>query len=187
MRASPIICFGQQPCGFFPRRFLWAKVQTARRLQQEIGGEIVYFFHDSDHDPRETTNLYPAQQALGDRMGKQLEALERRITRDDAGASRTVEVDPDARDRLAALGYVGTFVAAAVTADRSQLADPKDKIGLFNLMTSAREASRRDKSSDKGLRALREVVRVQNGRVATPRSNRTGTARVNLASMTRHV
>lgn len=51
---TPIICFGQQPCGFFPRRFLVAKVQTARRLQKEIGGEIVFFYHDSDHDPRET-------------------------------------------------------------------------------------------------------------------------------------
>lgn len=51
---SPIICFGQQPCGFFPRRFLYAKFLTARRLQAEIGGEIVFFFHDSDHDPRET-------------------------------------------------------------------------------------------------------------------------------------
>jgi len=51
---SPVICFGQQPCGFFPRRFLYAKIVTARRLQQELGGEIVYFCHDSDHDPRET-------------------------------------------------------------------------------------------------------------------------------------
>jgi hypothetical protein len=51
---EPIICFGQQPCGFFPKRFLFAKIATARRLQQEIGGEIVFFFHDSDHDPRET-------------------------------------------------------------------------------------------------------------------------------------
>jgi hypothetical protein len=52
--SAPVICFGQQPCGFFPRRFLFAKFQTARRLQQEIGGEIVFFYHDSDHDPRET-------------------------------------------------------------------------------------------------------------------------------------
>jgi hypothetical protein len=57
MSAGPIICFGQQPCGFFPRRFLFAKIQTARRLQQEIGGEIVFFYHDSDHDPRETRTL----------------------------------------------------------------------------------------------------------------------------------
>lgn len=51
---TPVICFGQQPCGFFPRRFLFAKFQTARRLQQELGGEVVFFYHDSDHDPRET-------------------------------------------------------------------------------------------------------------------------------------
>ncbi len=52
--AAPVICFGQQPCGFFPRRFLYAKFATARRLQAELGGEIVFFCHDSDHDPRET-------------------------------------------------------------------------------------------------------------------------------------
>ena len=52
--SAPVICFGQQPCGFFPRRFLYAKFVTARRLQRELGGEIVFFYHDSDHDPRET-------------------------------------------------------------------------------------------------------------------------------------
>jgi hypothetical protein len=57
----PIICFGQQPCGFFPKRFLFAKIQTARRLQNEIGGEIVFFFHDSDHDPRETITILREQ------------------------------------------------------------------------------------------------------------------------------
>ncbi|HUC86265.1 MAG TPA: hypothetical protein VL970_13795 [Candidatus Acidoferrales bacterium] len=57
MSASPVICFGQQPCGFFPKRFLFAKIQTARRLQKEIGGAIVFFFHDSDHDPRETRTI----------------------------------------------------------------------------------------------------------------------------------
>ena len=57
MADTPVICFGQQPCGFFPRRFLVSKIQTARRLQQEIGGRIVFFFHDSDHDPRETLTI----------------------------------------------------------------------------------------------------------------------------------
>ena len=57
MTTTPIICFGQQPCGFFPRRFLFAKILAARRLQAELGGEIVFFYHDSDHDPRETTTL----------------------------------------------------------------------------------------------------------------------------------
>jgi hypothetical protein len=57
MSAGPVICLGQQPCGFFPRRFLAAKFATARRLQAELGGEIVFFYHDSDHDPRETQTL----------------------------------------------------------------------------------------------------------------------------------
>ena len=57
MSASPVICFGQQPCGFFPKRFLVAKFITARRLQSQIGGEIVFFYHDSDHDPRETRTI----------------------------------------------------------------------------------------------------------------------------------
>ena len=57
MTTAPVICFGQQPCGFFPKRFLIAKIQTARRLQAEIGGEIIFFYHDSDHDPRETKTL----------------------------------------------------------------------------------------------------------------------------------
>ena len=58
---TPCICFGQQPCGFFPRRFLFAKIATARRLQAELGGEVVFFYHDSDHDPRETRTILTHQ------------------------------------------------------------------------------------------------------------------------------
>ncbi len=57
MSKEPVICFGQQPCGFFPKRFLYAKIQTARKLQKEIGGKIVFFYHDSDADYRETITL----------------------------------------------------------------------------------------------------------------------------------
>jgi len=57
MNGEPVIAFGQQPCGFFPRRFLVAKIGTARRLQAQIGGRLVFFCHDSDHDPRETRTI----------------------------------------------------------------------------------------------------------------------------------
>lgn len=52
---SPIICFGQQPNGFFPKRFFYAKIQSAKKLQKELGGKIVFFYHDSDADYRETS------------------------------------------------------------------------------------------------------------------------------------
>jgi hypothetical protein len=53
----PIIAFGQQPSGFFPKRFLVAKILTARKLQKEIGGDILFFYHDADHDPRELRTI----------------------------------------------------------------------------------------------------------------------------------
>jgi len=54
---EPIICFGQQPSGFFPKRFLVAKINAAKNLQAEIGGRIVFFYHDSDADYRETITV----------------------------------------------------------------------------------------------------------------------------------
>jgi hypothetical protein len=57
MSVEPIVAFGQQPCGFFPRRFLVAKIRTARRMQAQMGGRLVFFYHDSDHDPRETRTI----------------------------------------------------------------------------------------------------------------------------------
>lgn len=53
-----VICFGQQPNGFFPKRFFYSKIQSARKLQTSIGGRIVWFCHDSDSDYRETITVY---------------------------------------------------------------------------------------------------------------------------------
>lgn len=54
---QPVICFGQQPCGIFPKRFLYSKIQSAKKLQSSIGGKIIFFYHDSDADSRETITL----------------------------------------------------------------------------------------------------------------------------------
>jgi choline-sulfatase len=113
--------------------------------------------YDLQQDPGEAHNIYRERQALGDRMQQELVAMEKGMTMATAAPTAAVEVDPDARARLAALGYVGTFVATA-SSDRADLADPKDKIQLFNLMTQARELSRHDQESDEGLRALQRVI-----------------------------
>jgi hypothetical protein len=60
---EPIICFGQQPNGFFPKRFFAAKVESARELQKKIGGKIVFFYHDSDADYRETITILTDKQS----------------------------------------------------------------------------------------------------------------------------
>jgi tetratricopeptide (TPR) repeat protein len=113
--------------------------------------------YDLQQDPTESTNIYAERQALGDRMNQELVALERRMSATASAPRAAVEVDPEARARLAALGYVGTFVTP-LAPDRAGLADPKDKIQLFNLMTQARETARHDKESDEGLHALERVI-----------------------------
>ena len=110
--------------------------------------------YDLAQDPDETRNLYDERRPLADRMAAILKAADSNAAADVTPAA---DVDPDTRARLAALGYVGTFVATPA-ADRSQLADPKDKIELFNLIITAREQIHDDHDSDGGLKALRQVV-----------------------------
>ncbi len=59
---QPVIVLGQQPNGILPKRFFIAKLRTARRLQQELGGRIIWFCHDADHDPQETRTRIPSDQ-----------------------------------------------------------------------------------------------------------------------------
>ncbi|MGE5244343.1 MAG: sulfatase-like hydrolase/transferase [Betaproteobacteria bacterium] len=140
----------------YPRyHFGWSDLRalTAGRYQYIAAPRPELY--DLQRDPAESNNLYPERRALGDRMHRELVALEQHMTARDP--TPVVEVDPDARQRLAALGYVGTFVATT-TSDRTGLADPKDKIKLFNLMTQGREMARNEKTADEGMRALERVV-----------------------------
>ena len=110
--------------------------------------------YDLETDPHEQRNLYSERQALGARMAAEVKSIE---AAHPADAVPRTDVDPEARARLAALGYVGTF-AAAPTGERTSLADPKDKIELFNLIMTARERIHDRHDSDGGLEALRDVV-----------------------------
>ena len=110
--------------------------------------------YDLVQDPHETRNLYDDRRALADRMAAVLASVE---ADGKADVKPAADVDPDTRARLAALGYVGTFVATP-DADPSSLADPKDKIELFNLISRAREQMHDQHDWDGGLKTLRQVV-----------------------------
>ena len=58
------------------------------------------------------------------------------------GTNAPAAVDPETRERLAALGYIGIFTQRRAPAGET-LPDPKDKIEIFNLMTSAHESNGR--------------------------------------------
>src|SRR6185436_5090719 len=110
--------------------------------------------YDLVQDPEETRNLYDERRPLADRMAAVLAAAG---SANAADVKPAADVDPDTRARLAALGYVGTFVAAPA-GDKAALADPKDKIELFNLISRAREQLHDRRDADGGLQTLRQVV-----------------------------
>jgi arylsulfatase A-like enzyme/Tfp pilus assembly protein PilF len=110
--------------------------------------------YDLARDPQEKENLYDARRAVADRMAAVLRS--HRTPAADA-AKPAVDIDPDARARLAALGYVGTF-AGDTPRDRATAADPKDKIDLFNAITHAREELEKKPDSAAALEMLERVV-----------------------------
>jgi arylsulfatase A-like enzyme/Tfp pilus assembly protein PilF len=139
----------------YPRyHFGWSDLRSLRSGRFKFIDAPRPELYDLETDPHEQRNLYSERQALGTRMAAVLKSIEPAHGSD--AAPRT-DVDPEARARLAALGYVGTF-AAAPTAERESLADPKDKIELFNLIMTARERMHDRHDSEGGLQALREVV-----------------------------
>ena len=139
----------------YPRyHYGWSELRTVTSERFKYIDAPRPELYDLVQDPHETRNLYGERRVLADRLASVLNTVDAGAVADAAPA---VDVDPDARARLAALGYVGTFVSTPV-ADRSRHADPKDKIELFNLVITARERLQDDHDSEGGLRALREAV-----------------------------
>jgi arylsulfatase A-like enzyme/Tfp pilus assembly protein PilF len=118
----------------------WSDLHALRSGRYKVIDAPRPELYDIDRDPGETTNLFADRRALGDRMIGQLRTIEGGFAKT-AAAMPAADVDPEARERLAALGYVGTFVATS-SDPRAGRADPKDKIELFNKLNTATDLSK---------------------------------------------
>jgi arylsulfatase A-like enzyme/Tfp pilus assembly protein PilF len=113
----------------------WSELRSLRSGRFKFIATTRPELYDLERDPGERQNLFDERRQLADRMAAELERL---AAEDPAAAAGPSAVDPETRERLAALGYIGSFAHAARTPGRT-LPDPKDKIGIFNVMTSAHE------------------------------------------------
>lgn len=147
---EPVICFGQQPCGIFPKRFLVAKIATARELQQRLGGKIIFFYHDSDQDYRETiTMLRDRQTGVVERLNfEQENKLQKKysplyLKRIPAGWQRTV-----ARrlHRFVDKPFIEAFTDVSATTVADFCLQLYQKLGLLDSITIVR-------SGDPGVRS----------------------------------
>ncbi len=115
----------------------WSELKSLRSGRFKYIATTKPELYDLERDPDERVNLYAERRSLAETMANELQKL---AVEQAAAAAGPSAVDPETRERLAALGYIGSFSQAPRPAGQA-LPDPKDKIDIFNLMTSAHEAN----------------------------------------------
>jgi choline-sulfatase len=139
--------------------FGWSDLRSLREGRFKLIAAPRPELYDLADDPGETKNLYDDRRPLGDRMRARLDEMEAEWAKSDRGKPAPVDVDPDAKARLAALGYVGSFVmSSADKGSRADLADPKDKVHLFNMISHARDLTKQEHAFDEIVGTLRKVL-----------------------------
>jgi hypothetical protein len=119
----------------YPRyHFGWSDLRAVRAGGFKLIAAPRPELYDLDTDPGEEHNLYQSRPALAATLAARLRAREQRA-QERVASDRAI--DPDALARLSALGYVSG------SSDRSrpapELPDPKDNIGLYQLITGDRK------------------------------------------------
>lgn len=89
-------------------------------------------FYDLINDPGEERNVLVEHPSVAAAMLHRLRAFE---SGQEPPATPSAEVDTAVLDRIASLGYVGS-IAAQASAPIGEQTDPKDRIAVFNKITS---------------------------------------------------
>ncbi len=135
----------------------WSELTALRSDRYKLIDAPRPELYDLERDPGELTNIFKERQSVADAMLRRLRERKAEMARAAPAAPTHDDVDPETRAGLAALGYVGSFVATT-EGPTSNRADPKDKIGLFNLMTNARDISKGKAPGTAAIAMLRRVV-----------------------------
>ena len=155
VRELPLEAYGE---AMYPlHHYGWSELTTLRSERFKLIDAPRPELYDLERDPHELTNLFEERRSVGDAMLRQLRDRKREMAADAPEAAPPADVDPETRSRLAALGYVGSFVATS-SEPSSGRADPKDKISLFNLMTTARDVAKEGDAGAEAIAMLRRVV-----------------------------
>jgi choline-sulfatase len=135
---------------YFPRyHFGWQHLRAARDGRYKYIDAPDPELYDLQSDPGETKNIYKSYGARAEGLRRWLAE----VGSHSASAPERRELDPEALQRLAALGYVGNAVATDADA---VLPDPKSKVHLYSLMAAAKA----DAQSDRVDEAIVKMSRV---------------------------
>jgi arylsulfatase A-like enzyme/Flp pilus assembly protein TadD len=117
--------------------------------------------YDTRTDPGELRNLAGARQAVAQEMSQRLQRMIRRFT-PSAGtsASENEPTDPALLESLRSLGYVAVSGGKVTDAAGKTLADPKDRVQVYELVSAALSDTQQGQYQD-SLRKLREAEKTE--------------------------
>jgi len=123
---------------FYPRfHYGWSELKSLQDERYKLILAPELELYDLQSDPDEERNIIDSQAAEARRLVAQIESF---IDESSRGAYELdySHMDEESREKLAALGYIGSF-ADSTSVSWRQLSDPKDKINIFNQLGHARE------------------------------------------------
>ena len=117
---------------YWPRyHYGWSELKSLRKGQYKFIDAPQPELYDIYEDPGEVNNLVNKKASLGHEMKRELLALIEEYAVEGIEDVGPRKIDNDSLVKLQALGYIGSFHTKAKEKE-GKLADPKDKIELYN-------------------------------------------------------
>jgi arylsulfatase A-like enzyme/Flp pilus assembly protein TadD len=141
---------------WYPRyHYGWSELSAVKDGRYKFIAAPRRELYDTESDPGETTDLSASNPRMADALERGLQDL---VARTSAAATpqKPRAVEPEVEERLRALGYVATSVTRAAMIEKPR-SDPKDVIGLYNLLKLAASDSVLGKFDD-GIAKVRKVL-----------------------------
>jgi arylsulfatase A-like enzyme/predicted Zn-dependent protease len=152
-RTSPAPAYSET---YYPRfHYGWSDLKSVQDERYKLILAPVPELYDVAADPREEKNLVYREKGVYDRLSAEAESFIRKSGQN-AYETDLSKVDEETREKLSALGYVGSFTDPAKLAGK-KLADPKDKIVVFNELSRAREMGMGGKP-DEAIEVIRGII-----------------------------
>ena len=119
------------------RAYGWSSLRSLRSGKYLLIEAPRRELYDMTADPKAEHDLSAASKAVADTLQAQLEDFRRKTTK--SGEAPAASNDPEAQEKLAALGYMAAANFSPKAAAMGLGADPKDKIEIGNMMSHANE------------------------------------------------
>ncbi len=143
---------------YYPRyHFGWSELKSIQNSRYKYIQAPRPELYDIVNDPNELTNIYRQEIKIGKQFEEKLNSLLEKMSAEGIEERGPQKLDEEAMEKLMALGYVGGFTSQSELGKTGDLADPKDKIHLFNKLKMAEGNFAEDKMEE-ALERITEVI-----------------------------